>query len=160
MPTSADADARAHTPARPVRARAQVKHFADEPLSCTLHPGGNFILLGFSDKLRLYNLLMDDVRPIADLPVKSCRECRFSHGGGFFAAVSGAHIHIFSTWTAESLCTLKGHSGVVKAIWWNEADRGIVSAGMDGALYEWAWGNDGPSMERVIASDFVLKSSK
>ena len=33
----------------------QVKHFADEPLSVSLHPSGNHALVGFSDKLRLYS---------------------------------------------------------------------------------------------------------
>ena len=42
-------------------------------------------MAGFSDKLRLFNLLMDDIRQTADLPVKSCRECRFAHGGQYFA---------------------------------------------------------------------------
>ena len=138
----------------------QLKTFADEPLSASLHPTGHQVLLGFSDKLRLFNLLMDDIRMVADMPVKGCRECRFALGGQFFAAVSGPHIHVFATYSAEQLCTLKGHSGVVRSISWREGDRGLASAGVDGAVYEWEWGTDGPTMERLQSSDFVLKASK
>lgn len=138
----------------------QVKALPDEPLSVALHPSGNNVLVGFSDKLRLFNVLMDDVRQTADLPVKACKECKFSHGGQYFAAVSGPHIHIFSTYTTEQLCSLKGHSGIVKCISWREGDLGLASAGVDGAVYEWAWTADGPAMDRVGASDHVFKSSQ
>ena len=136
----------------------QVKHFTDEPLSASLHPGGHHVLLGFSDKLRIFNILMDDVRQIADFPVKSCRECCFSHGGQYFAAVSGPYIYTFNSYTFEQISSLKGHSGAVKSICWKSDDLGMVSAGYDGAVYEWQWGADG--MDRVGASDHVLKSSQ
>ena len=138
----------------------QVKAFPDEPLSVSLHPSGNHVLVGFSDKLRLFNVLMDDVRVTADLPVKACKECKFSNGGQYFAAVSGPHIHIFSTYTTEQLCSLKGHSGIVRCISWRDGDLGMASAGVDGAVYEWAWTPDGPAMDRVGSSDHVFKSSQ
>lgn len=67
----------------------QVKHLQDEPLSCSLHPLGYQVLVGFADKLRYYNVLMDDIRQFADFTLKGCCECRFAHGGARFAAVSG-----------------------------------------------------------------------
>jgi hypothetical protein len=120
------------------------------------------VLVGFADKLRLFNVLMEDVRQTADLPVKGCRECRFSHGGQYFAAVSGPHIHVFDTYTTEQRCSLKGHSGMVRAISWRDGDLGMASAGVDGAVYEWAWSNDSASavMDRVGSSDHVFKSSQ
>jgi hypothetical protein len=136
-----------------------VKHFADEPLCVSLHPSGNHVLIGFSDKLRMFNLLMDDVRQTADLPVKGCKEVKFSHGGQYFAAVSGPHIYVFSTYSTEQLCALKGHSGMVRCISWREGDLGMASAGIDGAVYEWSWTSDG-TMDRIGSSDHVLKSSQ
>ena len=85
---------------------------------------------------------MDDIRQTAEMPVKSCRECRFANGGQHFAAVSGPHIYIFNTYTAEQICVLKGHSAVIKSISWREGDLGMASAGIDGAVYEWSWGAD------------------
>ncbi len=122
----------------------QVKHFSEEPLSLSLHPNGHHVLVGFSDKLRFFNVLLDDVRQVSDFPVKSCRECRFSHGGQYFAAVTGPSIHLYDTHTFEPLGTLKGHSGPVKCICWLEGDMGMVTAGLDGAVYEWRLGASPP----------------
>ena len=49
----------------------QVKHCADEPLSVSLHPSGNHALVGFSDKLRLFNVLMEDIRQVRASPLIS-----------------------------------------------------------------------------------------
>lgn len=130
----------------------QVKYFSEEPLSLSLHPNGHHVLVGFGDKLRFFNVLLDDVRQVQDFPVKACRECRFSRGGQYFAAVTGPSIHLFDTHTFEPMGILKGHSGPVKCICWLEGDLGMVSAGLDGAVYEWRL----ETRERV--EDHVLKS--
>ena len=78
----------------------------------------------------MYNLLMDDVRHTNDLFVKSCRVCRFAHGGQYFAAVQGPQILIFGTYSLELLCSLKGHSGAVRSISWREGDLGLVSSSL------------------------------
>lgn len=71
------------------------------------------ILVGFSDKLRFMNLLMGDISKVYEFDVRSCRECRFSNGGQFFAAANGNLIQIFSTYTFENIGNLRGHSGKV-----------------------------------------------
>ncbi len=60
-----------------------------------------------SDKLRLMNVLMDDLRPVKELGVKACRECRFSHGGSLFAAASGSLINVYATYTCELVASLR-----------------------------------------------------
>nr|XP_004559935.1 cilia- and flagella-associated protein 57 isoform X2 [Maylandia zebra] len=53
------------------------KEFQEEAYSVALHPTGLFILVGFSDRLRLMNLLIDDIRTFKEFTVRSCREvCR------------------------------------------------------------------------------------
>ncbi|ORY53582.1 WD40 repeat-like protein [Rhizoclosmatium globosum] len=90
-----------------------------------------------SDKLRLMNLLIDDIRPFREFTIRGCRECRFSNGGQYFAAVHGNTIQIYSTWRFENLGNLKGHNGKVRSIHWSPDDSKIVTAGMDGAIYDW-----------------------
>ncbi len=41
-----------------------------------LHPSGLFILVGFSEKLRLMNLLIDDIRPFKEFLIRGCKEVR------------------------------------------------------------------------------------
>ncbi|KAJ3117421.1 Cilia- and flagella-associated protein 57 [Phlyctochytrium bullatum] len=115
-----------------------VKYFPEEAYSVAIHPSGLYILVGFSDKLRLMNLLIDDIRTFREFTVRGCRECRFSNGGQHFAAVHGNTIQIYSTWNFENLGNLKGHNGKVRSIYWSPDDSKIVSAGMDGAIYDWA----------------------
>ncbi|XP_033939844.1 cilia- and flagella-associated protein 57 isoform X2 [Pseudochaenichthys georgianus] len=113
------------------------KEFPEEALSVALHPTGLFVLVGFSDKLRLMNLLIDDIRTFKEFAVRGCRECAFSHGGHMFAAVNGNVIHIYSVTSFENILNLKGHNGKVRGIEWSLDDGRLVSCGMDGAVYEW-----------------------
>ncbi|KAI9346401.1 WD repeat domain 65-like protein [Zopfochytrium polystomum] len=115
-----------------------VKYFSEEAFSVAIHPSGLYILVGFSDKLRLMNLLIDDIRPFREFTLRGCRECRFSNGGQYFAAVHGNTIQIYSTWSFENLGNLKGHNGKVRSIHWSSDDSKITTAGMDGAIYDWA----------------------
>lgn len=39
-----------------------------------LHPSGLFLLVGFSEKLRLMNLLIDDIRSFKEFMIRGCRE--------------------------------------------------------------------------------------
>lgn len=113
------------------------KEFAEEAYSIALHPSGLYVLVGFSDKLRLMNLLIDDIRTFKEFTIRGCRECSFSNGGHLFAAVHGNIIQIYSTTTFENVLNLKGHNGKVRAVVWSADDAKIVSCGMDGAVYEW-----------------------
>jgi WD40 repeat protein len=115
-------------------------------LSVALHPSGLHVLLGFSDKLRMMNVLIDDIRQYHELPVRACRECRFSHGGHLFAAASGCAVSpllrgliglgntatVFHTYTFEAIGVLKGHNGKIRSIAWSPDDSKIVTCAIDG----------------------------
>eukprot|EP00658_Telonema_sp_P-2_P026662 TRINITY_DN20788_c0_g1_i2.p1 TRINITY_DN20788_c0_g1~~TRINITY_DN20788_c0_g1_i2.p1 ORF type:complete len:447 (-),score=119.84 TRINITY_DN20788_c0_g1_i2:5-1345(-) len=51
------------------------KEFPEDSLSVSLHPSGFFLLVGFSDKLRLMTVLMEDLKSIRELAIKNCRAC-------------------------------------------------------------------------------------
>ncbi|DAZ95763.1 TPA: hypothetical protein N0F65_010265 [Lagenidium giganteum] len=113
------------------------KQFSEEAHSASCHPSGLYLLVGFADKLRLMNILMDDIRPFKEFAVKACRECQFSTGGHLFAAVNGNTIQVFNFFTCELVANLRGHNGKVRCLYWNADDSGLISAGMDGAVYQW-----------------------
>ena len=113
------------------------KTFVEEAFSVSLHPSGLHVLVGFADKLRLCNLLVNDVRAYKEFAVKACRECRFSNGGQLFAAVNGSVVQVYDAYTAENVGNFRGHGGRVKSVFWNADDTKIVSCGVDGAVYEW-----------------------
>ena len=58
---------------------------------------GMYILAGFSDKLRLMNLLIDDIKTFREFNVRNCSACAFSCGGHLLAAVSGNVVSVFSS---------------------------------------------------------------
>ncbi|XP_060925292.1 cilia- and flagella-associated protein 57 [Limanda limanda] len=128
------------------------KEFQEEAYSVALHPTGLFILVGFSDKLRLMNLVIDDIRTFKEFTVRSCRECAFSHGGHMFAAVNGNVIHIYSVTSFENILNLKGHNGKIRGIEWSLDDSRLVSCGMDGAVYEWNTQTGKRESESVLKS--------
>lgn len=50
------------------------KEFQEEAYSVALHPSGLFVLVGFSEKLRLLNILIDDIRVFKEIAIRGCRE--------------------------------------------------------------------------------------
>ncbi|XP_066926478.1 cilia- and flagella-associated protein 57-like [Clytia hemisphaerica] len=137
------------------------KVFQEEAYSIALHPSGLYVLVGFSDKLRLMNLLIDDIRPFKEFTIRGCRECCFSNGGHLFAAVHGNVIQLYSTSTFENIGNLKGHNGKVRCIRWNADDSKLISCGMDGAIYEWnmfTYKRDGESILKSCSYSCVSVS--
>lgn len=113
------------------------REFPEEAYSVALHPSGLSVLVGFSEKLRLMSLLIDDIRPYKEFMIRGCRECAFSNGGHMFAAANTNLIQVFSTYTFENIGNLKGHNGKVRCIVWSPDDSRLVTCSMDGAVYEW-----------------------
>ena len=111
------------------------RYFNETPHSISFHPQGLMLLVGFTDNLRLLNILMDDVQPFRDFAIKSCKECQFSNGGQYFAAANGSVIQVFATYTCEMLGSFNVHKAKVRSLAWTADDSAIVSAGMDGCVF-------------------------
>ena len=78
--------------------------FREEIFSVAIHPAGLYIAAGFADKIRLLNILIDDMRVFQEFAVRECRwdsPCQpqtkftriflvrmslFSHGGHLLVA--------------------------------------------------------------------------
>jgi hypothetical protein len=52
------------------------KEYQEEAYTISLHPSGHFIVVGFANKLRLMNLLIDDIRSFKEYSVRGCREVK------------------------------------------------------------------------------------
>jgi WD40 repeat protein len=50
------------------------KYFGEDAYSVAMHPSGLYILVGFIDKLRLMNILMNDLGLVKEFSVRACRE--------------------------------------------------------------------------------------
>ncbi|EQC33951.1 hypothetical protein SDRG_08631 [Saprolegnia diclina VS20] len=137
------------------------KFFKEEALAVALHPSGLHVVVAFTDKLRMLNILMDDIRPYREFPVKACKEVRFSHGGQYFAVANNNTIQVYGTYSGELMTVLRGHTNQVNAIVWKHGDRKLVSCGSDGSIFQWDVRNavkvgDGHTHPRCNYSDIAL----
>lgn len=143
------------------RTQELCKFFHEDVFSVAFHPSGFSLIAGFSDKLRLMNLLMEDMRMYKEVPIKACRECRFSHGGQFFAAVNSNTVQVYKTYTCEVVCSLRGHQSKVRSVCWTADDSRLITTGSDGAIFEFdvlqdgrpisQWSQKGSSSSCVVA---------
>ncbi|XP_032681142.1 cilia- and flagella-associated protein 57-like [Odontomachus brunneus] len=139
-----------------------LKQYAEEVCGLAMHPMGLFCLIGFSDKLRFMTILIDDLLPMHEFAIRSCRTIRFSHGGHMFAAVNGNIVQVYTTIGFHNLFVLKGHTGKVKALLWSQTDMKMLSMGTEGAIYEWDMATGTRSGEVILKGlnlhDFALSS--
>ena len=110
---------------------------ARQLLSLAFHPNGYLLALGFTDKVRVFHVLYDELRLFKDVLVKSVTCMRFSNGGHLLALVSQKTVHVYSAVTFEPLQVLKHHSSQVLDIAWNLSDSRFASVGQDGKLSEY-----------------------
>ncbi|DBA01209.1 TPA: hypothetical protein N0F65_002344 [Lagenidium giganteum] len=138
-----------------------MKYFKDDAYSIAFHPSGLHVVVGFSDKLKMLNILMDDIRAFREFAIKACKEVRFSHGGQYFAAANNNVVQVYSTYTGELVSVLRGHSNRVNAIAWKHDDRKLLTCGADGSILIWNLRTatkvgDGHSQARCTYTDAIM----
>ena len=57
--------------------------------------------MGFSDAIRMMNILDKELVTFKSLPIKECREIVFSHGGHLFACQNDKEIWVYKFYTAS-----------------------------------------------------------
>ncbi|KAF1332535.1 Wd domain-containing protein, partial [Globisporangium splendens] len=114
-----------------------MKFFKEDTYSVASHPSGLHVVVGFTDKPKMLNILMDDIRSFREFAIKACKEVRFSHGGQFFAAANNNVVQVYSTYTGDLIGILRGHSNRVTAIAWKQDDRKLLTCGADGSILIW-----------------------
>jgi len=115
-----------------------VKRFSESIYSLAMHPSGLHLAVGFESGLQLMNLLMEDIRPVKDVPIRRCGAVAFSNGGALFAAASGANVSVYSAYTAAAVAKLQGHTDSVTALAWSPDDQFLVTASADSTVRRWA----------------------
>ena len=114
-----------------------IRTFEEDPCSIAIHPSGLHILVGFTDKLRMMNLLMDDIRTFKEFSIKACIECKFSRGGDLFAAAAGNAVNVYNFYTFVCIAQLRGHNQKVLSLNFDPTGTSLLSAGMDGGVICW-----------------------
>lgn len=89
------------------------REFAEDIYCVSIHPTGLFVLAGCVDKVRMYTVLINDIRELKEWPIRMVKELRFSNGGHMFALANGNILQLYSTSTLENISSMKGHSSKV-----------------------------------------------
>ncbi|CAM9277511.1 unnamed protein product, partial [Ectocarpus fasciculatus] len=113
------------------------KVFPEDTNCVSMHPSGLQIAIGFSDKLRVYHVLVDDLKLCQEVAIKNCRECKFSNGGNFLGVANGNTVNVFSFHTGEKVADLRGHNSKIRSLHWLDNGTQLLSCGQDGAVYLW-----------------------
>ena len=108
-------------------------------LGLAFHPSGYYLAAGFADKLRIYHVLHDCLRPYPrEFKFNSCKQLKFSHGGHMLAAVSKKKdIHILQAYTFETIATLYGPGGVINDLFFSPDDHLFGCSSSDGGMNVW-----------------------
>lgn len=114
------------------------QRFAEAPTCVALHPTGFHVAVGFEGSLQLCSVMLDGIRLVKELPLRSCSDVKFSHGGGMVACAAGSAIAVYNTYTCGLVASLRGHADRVACIAWSRDDRHVVSVGKDGMVARWA----------------------
>lgn len=72
---------------------------SEEPQALGLHPCGFQVTVAFKERVRVYNVLLESLKQVRELAIKSCRAVRYSRGGHLFACASGLTVVVFRSYT-------------------------------------------------------------
>lgn len=114
----------------------------DIPMALSIHHSGFQVLISFKDRVRLFNILQNKLRQFREMPIKNCKEVRFSNGGHLWAAASTLTVLVYDAKNFQQLYTFQGHMMSVKKLIWGPSDAMLFSAGMDGCVYGWLIGTE------------------
>lgn len=111
----------------------------DEILALALHPSGNSFVASFNALTRFYNIYPKQIQKYHELPLKTCKELKFSQWGNLLACQNGSRIVILNFYTGELIQNyiFSWHRANVRSISWLEDDIGFVSADADFTVAVW-----------------------
>lgn len=84
-----------------------MRKYQSEISAVALHPTGLFVAVGFSDRLHLMEILLNDLKTVKAFDFPKCDEIVFSHQGHLLACAYNSLISIISVFSFCSLGTLK-----------------------------------------------------
>uniref|UniRef100_A0ABL0EFU1 Cilia- and flagella-associated protein 57 n=1 Tax=Rhodnius prolixus TaxID=13249 RepID=A0ABL0EFU1_RHOPR len=114
-----------------------IKDFPNEIYSASFHPSGLYCLMGFTDKLKLLLVLIDDLRAVRQVDIKCCTLVSFSYGGSLFAAVNGESIEVYSAVYFNRLYVLEDHHEPIRSILFTYDDYSLYVCDGSGYMFKW-----------------------
>mmetsp|Transcript_17647 Transcript_17647/g.61722 ORF Transcript_17647/g.61722 Transcript_17647/m.61722 type:complete len:1397 (+) Transcript_17647:90-4280(+) len=108
----------------------------EEPTCVGIHPIGYLVAVGFSDKMRVMQILVDELKPYREVHLRSVRTLRFSNGGHLLAVAHSKSVTVFGIRTMAKVAKLQ-HSQQVVSLCFHSEDKTLTTCSEDGSLVEW-----------------------
>ncbi|OUM67475.1 hypothetical protein PIROE2DRAFT_5114, partial [Piromyces sp. E2] len=86
----------------------------------------------------IMTILHNDLYEHWSANIIGCRQCKFSHGGQFFAVTHGSTIQVYSSWTYNIVWIIRGHTSKVRCIYWSNNDLKLFSCDTEGTICVWS----------------------
>jgi hypothetical protein len=109
----------------------------EEASVCALHPNGLHAVVALKDRIRMYNMLLDKLRPAKETVLKNVRALKYAHGAQYIAIAASISVYVYDTRTLTPLATYTAHLQPVTRLAWADGDQILFSGGMDGNVYGW-----------------------
>ncbi len=118
-----------------------IKTFESEIISVSLHPNSFLVLVCFMQHVELSYIHCDKLFLMWRRDMETNGSSCFSHGGQYFALVSGPIVQIYDTYKLDPICTLRGHSSPINSISWRSDDQELATIGIDNVICIWTTSN-------------------
>lgn len=116
-----------------------VFHFSeyDRPNALSIHPLGFQVAVILQDRLRVFHIAKEMLKPFFELPLKSPTDVCYSHSGDLLAVTSGSSVILLDCWRSTLIHMFSGHLSVINQVSFSDDDQLLMSCGADGAIYGW-----------------------
>lgn len=110
----------------------------EKVISCSFHPSGFHILLGFQEKIQMYNVFSNLLNFYKDIPMKLIKEISFSNGGHLFAIIQLQTVYVYNFFTCDNPQNRAYMGGNVKlySLSWHEEDDGFMASDYNGTVFD------------------------
>jgi WD40 repeat protein len=93
-----------------------IRNHANPLLSVAIHPNGYYLAAGFTDKVRIFYLMSNQLRIYREIALSLSNCIKFSYGGQILACTYQSDIHLFQSYTLEKLYTLKSPTPITQML--------------------------------------------
>ncbi len=100
--------------------------------------------VGCVDKLRIFHVLNNQLRPYREIGIKKAHIVKFSNGGHLMSVAhpflqdnENDYIRVYNALTLEELFCYKDAHSVIKTIQWKHTDDFMITACKNGTVIEW-----------------------
>ena len=105
------------------------------------HPSGYYLAISFADKVRLFHLLNDELRPFRDIDLGNASILKFSKGGHMLAVGHFNKLFVYDAYTLKLIARTDKHRADIRDIAWHTLDKRLVTVGNDGAVFQYSTNN-------------------